>query len=50
MLLPGVTLMDWQAWRIEIILGILAAISIYRMHLFGVHYGRKLFVQFLALK
>lgn len=49
-LLLGRALVDWQAWRLEVVLGILTAIAVFRMHLFGVHYGRELFVQFLTPK
>jgi hypothetical protein len=48
-LLLAAAIVDWQAWKLEIALGILFATAIYRMHRFGVHYGRELFVQFLVL-
>lgn len=38
---------DWTAWRAELLLLGLAALAVYRMHRFGVRYGRELFVQFI---
>lgn len=38
---------DWGAWRAELLLVGLEALAIYRMHRFGVRYGRELFVQFI---
>ena len=36
-------------WLMIAVMGILFMLSIYRMHQFGVYYGRELFVQFLNL-
>lgn len=47
LLLAGSIIVNWRAWQIETVLVILIAFSIYRMHRFGVRYGRELFVQFL---
>ncbi len=50
LLLLGVSvIVQWQAWRIEIILAMLTVLTLYRMHCFGVHYGRELFIQYLQL-
>lgn len=46
-LLVMVTFVDWQAWRIELLLSLLFGMAIYRMNRFAIHYGRELFVQFL---
>jgi hypothetical protein len=43
-----VTLYEGQ-WTGSAALLLAAAIAIYRMHRFGVHYARELFVQFLIL-
>jgi hypothetical protein len=48
-LLAWAVFVDWRAWKIELVLVIVVAIAIYRMHRFGVHYGRELVVQFLQL-
>jgi len=37
------------AWKIHILLIILVGLSVFRMHQFGVRYGREVFVQFLEL-
>jgi hypothetical protein len=37
-----------HGWRLYAGLGVLTALAVARMHRFGVHYGRELFVQFLA--
>ncbi len=37
------------AWTAAILLAIGAAIAVFRMHRFGVHYARELFVQFLSI-
>jgi len=42
-----VSVKDWANWRAELLLLGLAALAIYRMHRFGVRYGRELFVQFI---
>jgi len=49
-LLVGVALVDWHAWQAMVGLALLTVIAIYRMHRFGVHYARELFVQFLDLR
>lgn len=36
-------------WRAELLLALGVAVAVYRMHRFGVHYARELFVQFLAI-
>ncbi len=38
------------AYKIELTLLALTGIALYRMHRFGVHYGRELFVQFLQVE
>ncbi len=42
-----VLITDWTAWRAEFLIAVLGALAIYRMHRFGVRYGRELFVQFI---
>jgi len=37
-------------WQAELLLVLGVAVAVYRMHRFGVHYARELFVQFLAIK
>lgn len=37
-----------HGWRLYVALGVFFSLSMARMHRFGVHYGRELFVQFLA--
>jgi hypothetical protein len=37
-----------EAWRPALLLAIGACVAVYRMHRFGRHYGRELFVQFLV--
>ena len=37
-------------WQAELLLVLGAVVAVYRMHRFGVHYARELFVQFLALE
>ncbi len=49
-LLPSIALLGWPGWRIALLLAFAFAIAIYRMHRFGVHYGREVFVQFLAVE
>ena len=39
----------WSSWMAVVLLVVGAAIATYRMHRFGVHYARELFVQFLQL-
>jgi glucan phosphoethanolaminetransferase (alkaline phosphatase superfamily) len=39
----------WAASKAAILLAIGAAVAVYRMHRFGVHYARELFVQFLSI-
>ncbi len=48
-ILIAFTIMNWGAWKVMLILAVLFCVAIYRMHRFGVHYGRELFVQFLQL-
>ncbi len=36
-------------WRAELLLVLAVVVAIYRMHRFGVHYARELFVQFLGI-
>ena len=50
LLLVGVITTDYQAWTIEVALGVLLGLAVYRMHRWGRTYGRELFVQYLALK
>lgn len=40
---------NWREWLISLLLLAGAAVAIYRMHRFGVHYGREMFVQFLSV-
>ena len=42
-------ILDWRAWRVETALAVLIALALYRMHRFGVQYGRELCVQYLQL-
>jgi len=42
-------LVNWHTWKVHVMLVSLFFLAIYRMHRFGVHYGRELFVQFLEL-
>ena len=44
-LIPSVALIDWPGWGVVAGLGLAAGIALYRMHRFGVHYGREVFVQ-----
>lgn len=46
LLVAGVAV-DWRVGKIELILFLLMAGAIYRMHRFGRNYGREVFVQFL---
>jgi len=46
-LFAATVIKDWQLWILELVLVILIALSIFRMHRFGVHYARELFIQFL---
>lgn len=39
---------NWPGWAVILLLFGGAAVALCRMHRFGVHYGRELFVQFLA--
>lgn len=39
----------WPLWTVAVLLLVGAGIAMYRMHRFGVHYARELFVQFLQL-
>lgn len=38
---------DWAAWQLHLATIGLFVLAVYRMHLFGVRYGREVFVQFL---
>jgi len=38
-----------QGWKVLVVFLACAALSFYRMHRFGVHYARELFVQFLQI-
>jgi hypothetical protein len=49
LLLAGSTVVHWWEWNIELVLALLMALAVYRMHRFGVRYGRELFVQYLQL-
>lgn len=49
-LIPSVALIHWPGWGMVAGLAIAAGIALYRMHRFGVHYGREVFVQFLAIR
>lgn len=49
-LIPSVGLIHWPGWGVVAGLAIAAGIAIYRMHRFGVHYGREVMVQFLSIK
>lgn len=48
-LLAWSAISDWRAWRIETALAVLIVLALYRMHRFGVRYGRELCVQYLQL-
>lgn len=37
-------------WKVYAVIAILTGLALLRMHRFGVHYGRELFVQFLSLE
>lgn len=41
---------DQVAWRWLFLIAIAAAVAIYRMYVFGIHYSRELFVTYLSLK
>ncbi len=49
LLLAGSTVVHWREWKIEVVLALLMTLAVYRMHRFGVRYGRELFVQYLQL-
>lgn len=49
LLLAWSAFVNWRAWQIEAVLAILISLAIYRMHRFGVRYGRELFLQYLQL-
>lgn len=49
-LVPSIALVNWPGWGVAALLLASAAIALYRMHRFGVHYGREVLVQFLATK
>ena len=49
LLLAGAVVAHWWEWNIELVLALLLALAVYRMHRFGVRYGRELFVQYLQL-
>lgn len=49
-LIPSVALIQWPGWGVVAGLGLAAGIALYRMHRFGVHYGREVVVQFLAIR
>lgn len=49
-LIPSVALIHWPGSGVVAGLAIAAGIAIYRMHRFGVHYGREVMVQFLSIK
>ncbi len=40
---------DFQEWRVALGASILGAVALARMHLFGKHYAREVFVQYLTL-
>ena len=48
-LLVWSAIVNWRAWEVELMLAILISLAIYRMHRFGVRYGRELFIQYLQL-
>lgn len=41
---------DWAQWKIAVMMFIFSSFGLSRMHRFGVHYGRELFVSYLTLK
>lgn len=49
-IIPSMALINWPGWGITAAIVVAAAIALYRMHRFGVHYGREVFVQFLAIQ
>jgi len=42
-------IMEGRSWKAELILMVGVILALYRMHRFGVHYARELFVQFVQL-
>lgn len=49
-IIPSMALINWPGWAVAAAMALAAGIALYRMHRFGVHYGREVFVQFLALR
>lgn len=49
-LIPSIALIDWPGWGVAALLVAGAGVALYRMHRFGVHYGREVLVQFLAIQ
>lgn len=49
-IIPSTALIDWPGWGITAAMVVAAVMALYRMHTFGVHYGREVFVQFLAIQ
>lgn len=49
-LIPLIALIHWPGWGVIVGLAVAGGIAIYRMHRFGVHYGREIFVEFLAIE
>lgn len=48
-LLISQLVINWQAWKTEMLLVFLLGLAIYRMHRFAIRYGREVFVQYLQL-
>lgn len=46
-LVPSIALINWSGWGVAALLLASAGVAVFRMHRFGVHYGREVFVQFL---
>lgn len=42
-------LFGFSGWRIILLLAVASALATYRMHRFGIHYARELFVQFVRI-
>ena len=40
---------DYQNWKVALIVVVLGVVALARMHRFGKHYAREVFVQYLAL-
>lgn len=49
-LIPLVASVQWPGWGVVAGLAVAGGIALYRMHRFGVHYGREVMVQFVSIK